>query len=198
MPPIVPNAKNIKSFPTDAAFASWMKANHARADEIWVKVHKKDSGLPSITCAEALDVALCYGWIDGIRKSVDADRYAIRFTPRKPGSTWSRVNIRVAQELIAGGRMRAAGRRAFDARRADKSGTYAFEQLTTPELDAAAEAEFRRAPEAWRFFQAQPPGYRRTVTWWVVSAKRPETRARRLTAVIEDSAAGRRIGLLRR
>jgi len=185
-------------FGSAAEFRHWLRRHHPVEREVWVGYFRKHTGRPSLTWQESVTEALCYGWIDGIRKSVDADRYAIRFTPRKPGSTWSRVNIRVAQELIAGGRMRAAGRRAFDARRADKSGTYAFEQLTTPELDAAAEAEFRRAPEAWRFFQAQPPGYRRTVTWWVVSAKRPETRARRLTAVIEDSAAGRRIGLLRR
>src|SRR5262245_38798987 len=119
MPPVVPNAKHIKSFPTHTAFAAWMKANHAGADEIWIKVHRKDSGLPSITCAEALDVALCYGWIDGIRKSFDAQSFLQRYTPRRAKSLWSQVNRDNVARLRKAGLMTVHGQRQVDAAKAD-------------------------------------------------------------------------------
>jgi uncharacterized protein YdeI (YjbR/CyaY-like superfamily) len=146
-----------------------------------------------------VDEALCFGWIDGIRKTIDADSYVIRFTPRRPGSNWSVVNIRRAGELIRGKRMHDAGLRAFKKRDPKKSGVYSFEQQrAAAKLSAAHEKEFKRNRAAWSFFQSQPPGYRKIAAWYVVSAKRDETRARRLARLIEDSAAGRRIGLLQR
>ena len=185
-------------FPTPAAFRRWLEAHHASAQELWVGFYKKDSGRPSITWPESVDEALCFGWIDGIRKKLDEERYVIRFTPRQSRSGWSTVNTRRINELIKEGRVRPAGLKAFEARDEEKSGVYSFEQRTEAKLDRAAEERFRRNKEAWRFFQSQPPGYRRLTTWWVVSAKREETRARRLEVLIADSAAGRRIALLRR
>jgi len=146
-----------------------------------------------------VDEALCFGWIDGIRKTIDADSYVIRFTPRRPGSNWSVINIRRAGELIRGKRMHDAGLRAFKKRDPKKSGVYSFEQQReAAKLNAAHEKEFKRNRAAWTFFQSQPPGYRKIAAWYVVSAKRDETRSRRLARLIEDSAAGRRIGLLQR
>jgi uncharacterized protein YdeI (YjbR/CyaY-like superfamily) len=145
-----------------------------------------------------VDEALCFGWIDGVRKTFDVSSYVIRFTPRKPGSTWSTVNTRRATELIREGRMQPAGLKAFQARDPEKSGIYSFEQRKAAKLCLEDEARFRAKPKAWRFFESQPPGYRRTAVWWVVSAKREETRARRLDMLIRDAEAGRRIGPLRR
>jgi uncharacterized protein YdeI (YjbR/CyaY-like superfamily) len=165
---------------------------------LWVGFHKKATGRPSLTWPESVDEALCFGWIDGLRKSIDADSYMIRFTPRRPGSTWSLVNSRRARALIEEGRMQPAGLAAFKARDPVKSGTYSFEQRSAAALDAESEARFMADRAAWRFFQAQPAGYRRTAIFWVVSARREETRARRLATLIADSAAGQRLGLLRR
>ena len=185
-------------FPTPAALRAWLEEHHATARGLWVGFHRKRSGQPSITWPEAVDQALCYGWIDGVRRTVDADRYTIRFTPRSPRSTWSAVNVRRATELLDLGLMRPAGRRAFEARTEARTATYSYEQRQTAALDDADEARFRADPAAWAFFQAQPPGYRQTAIWWVVSAKRPETRQRRLASLIADSAQGRRIGQLTR
>ena len=178
-------------------FRAWLEQHHATTAEQWVGFYKRASGVASITWPESVDQALCYGWIDGIRRSIDGDRYAIRFTPRRPGSIWSAVNIRRAQELIATRQMRAAGRSAFDARDEEKSRKYSFEQENvsfTPEQ----ERSLRSNRKAWAFFQAQPPSYRKTATWWVVSAKQEATRQKRLATLIADSAAGLRIAQLRR
>jgi uncharacterized protein YdeI (YjbR/CyaY-like superfamily) len=145
-----------------------------------------------------VDEALCYGWIDGVRRSVDADRYTIRFTPRQPRSTWSAVNIARVAELTAEGRMAPAGLAAFAARSEARSGIYSYEQRADAALDPAEEATFQADAAAWAFFQAQPPGYRRTATWWVISAKQAATRQRRLATLIADSAAGRTLAHLTR
>jgi uncharacterized protein YdeI (YjbR/CyaY-like superfamily) len=142
--------------------------------------------------AEAVEEALCVGWIDGVRRRVDEHSHSIRFTPRRPRSTWSAVNIANAERLIAEGRMLAAGRRAFAARQEERSRIYSFEQGDV-ELPSEALARLRADPDAWRYWQSRPPGYRRIAAWWVVSAKRPETRARRLQTLIADCAAGQPI-----
>ena len=184
-------------FATPAEFRAWLEANHETATELWVGFHKKATGRPSMVWSEAVDQALCFGWIDGIRKSVDADSYANRFTPRKARSTWSNVNIDKVARLTEQGLMTPAGLRAFEARDAAKSGVYSFEQR--PEtFPPAFEEQFRANADAWTFWQTQPPGYRRTATSWVASAKREETRQKRLLTLIEDSAHGRRIALLAR
>jgi uncharacterized protein YdeI (YjbR/CyaY-like superfamily) len=183
-------------FTSPAEFGAWLEANHAQASELWVGFHKKSSGLPSMTWPEAVDEALCFGWIDGVRKSIDETSYANRFTPRKTRSTWSAVNIKRVQELVAQGRMRPAGLKAFAARAEDKSAIYSYEQRDAVELGDAYERQVRDNHAAWDFFQTQPPSYRKAAIWWVVSARKEETRLRRLTALIDDSAAGRRIASL--
>ena len=185
-------------FASAEEFRRWLKNHHETARELWVGFHKKHTGRPTLIWPESVDEALCFGWIDGVRKSVGAEGYVIRFSPRKPRSIWSNVNIRKAQTLVENGRMQAAGHRAFAARDPKKSGIYLFEQRTNPKLAPAELKEFRANSKAWKFFQQQPPGYRRIATWYVVSAKRPETRARRLSILIADSARGQRIGLLKR
>ena len=174
-------------------FREWLEQHHDTARELWVGFHKKETGRPSLTWPQSVDEALCFGWIDGIRKSVSTEAYVIRFTPRKPTSIWSNVNIRKVEALVENGRMRPAGLRAFEARDAKKSGIYAFEQRKKARLAPVEEKAFRANKTAWKFFQAQPPGYRQIASWWVISAKRAETRARRLATLIDDSAAGRRI-----
>jgi uncharacterized protein YdeI (YjbR/CyaY-like superfamily) len=185
-------------FAEPADFRAWLEKNHDRASELWVGFHKKGSGRPSITWPESVDEALCFGWIDGVRKSLGPDSYMIRFTPRKARSTWSAVNIKRAQELAAEGRMRPAGLKAFEARTDDRSAIYAYEQRHAAKLDPEQEREFRANAKAWEYFQSRPPSYRRTATWWVVSAKREETRRKRLRTLIEDSAQGRTIRQLTR
>jgi uncharacterized protein YdeI (YjbR/CyaY-like superfamily) len=184
-------------FATPHDFRRWLHEHHAREKELLVGFHKKGSGRPSITWPESVDQALCYGWIDGVRHSIDGDRYSIRFTPRKPTSNWSAVNIRRVGELTEQGLMQPAGLHAFAARREERSGVYSFEQKTV-ELSAEHEAAFRARPQAWSWFQSCPPGYRRQASWWVMQAKRDETQRKRLATLIEDSEAGRRIAPLRR
>ncbi|MEA2398505.1 MAG: hypothetical protein QOK25_2061 [Thermoleophilaceae bacterium] len=179
-------------------FRAWLEEHHAEASELLVGFHKKGSGRPSITWPESVDQALCFGWIDGVRRSIDDESYTIRFTPRKKKSTWSAVNIARVAELTERGLMRPAGLAAFEARSAERSGIYAYEQRKTAKLDAAQEKRLRANAKAWDFFQAQPPWYRRTATWWVISAKREETRERRLATLIEDSENGRRLARLTR
>ena len=179
-------------FPTAAHFRRWLERHHAADQELWVGLYKKGSGRSSITWPEAVDEALCFGWIDGIRKAIDEDSYCTRFTPRKCGSTWSAVNTNRAQELIAAGRMQPAGLAAFEARDRNKSG-YSIGQRKDIRFGAALEARFRRNRAAWRFFEAQPPGYRRMATFYVMSAKKDETRERRLDVLIAACAAGRRL-----
>lgn len=184
-------------FATPAEFRAWLKKHHSSTSELWVGFYKKGSGRPSITWPEAVDEALCVGWIDGIRKSIDEESYRIRFTPRKPRSTWSAVNLARVEVLTREGRMRPAGLEAFAKRKEAKTGIYAYEQRKAAELDEASEQRFRSDPEAWEYFQSRPPGYRKTAIWWVVSAKREETRRKRLEQLIEDSRNQRPIAQLR-
>jgi uncharacterized protein YdeI (YjbR/CyaY-like superfamily) len=179
-------------FRTPAAFRAWLDKHAETTSELWVGFYKKDSGKPSLTWPESVDQALCFGWIDGIRKRVDEASYTIRFTPRKPQSTWSAINIRRAQALIEAGAMRPAGRRAFEARRENRSGIYSYEQRGS-QLPEPYAGQLKKNKAAWSFFQAQPPYYRKVAGWWVVSAKKEETRSKRLAQLIRDSAAGRRI-----
>jgi uncharacterized protein YdeI (YjbR/CyaY-like superfamily) len=185
-------------FASATAFRAWLRVHHKKETELWVGFWRKHTGKPSLTWQESVDEALCYGWIDGIRKSRDAESYIQRFTPRKKRSNWSEINIGRVAALTAEGRMRPAGLAAFAAREAARSGVYSFEQRASVALTAAEMRRFRTQRGAWKFFESQPPGYRKTATWWVVSAKREATRAKRLAILIADSAAGLRIGMLRR
>ena len=170
----------------------WLEAHSTTAHELWVGFYKKGSGRPSITWPESVDEALCFGWIDGIRKSVDDLSYTIRFTPRKRRSIWSAVNIKRAQELADRGLMRPAGLEAFQAREENRSGIYSYEQRS-PELDGPYARRLKKNKAAWDFFRAQAPSYRKAANWWVVSAKKEETRIKRLEKLIEDSARGQTI-----
>jgi uncharacterized protein YdeI (YjbR/CyaY-like superfamily) len=181
-----------KLFPSQAAFRTWLGKHHARAAELWVGFYNKASGKKGMTYPEAVDEALCWGWIDGVKKKVDEERYTNRFTPRKAVSKWSDVNLRRYAELAAAGRVAEPGRAAFARYDPAKHGGYSFE--ARPEaFPAELEGELRRHPAAWAFFQAQPPGYRRNVIRWVSSAKRPETRLRRLARLVQVSATGDRL-----
>jgi uncharacterized protein YdeI (YjbR/CyaY-like superfamily) len=184
-------------FKRPADLRRWFKANHASAAELWVGFYKQDSGKASITWPESVDEALCVGWIDGIRKRVDEDCYTIRFTPRKARSIWSVVNIRRVQALIDEGRMRPAGRKAFEARRENRSGIYSYEQRPA-DLPEPYAGMLRKNGAALKFFSAQPAWYRRAATWWVISAKKEETRLKRLARLIADSADARTIEPLTR
>lgn len=178
-------------FATQAAFRRWLAANHASAPELLVGFWKKATGRASIDWPQARDAALCFGWIDGIRRSLGADSYTIRFTPRRKGSIWSKVNVERYEALTADGQMTAAGVRAYDENKG-RSGVYAYEnELKT--LSASETAAFRKNRAAWADWEQRPPGYRKVVLHWIASAKKPETRVRRLATLIEDSAAGRKI-----
>ena len=179
-------------FKSPSAFRAWLAKHHAKERELLVGFHKKDSGKPSMTWPESVDEALCFGWIDGVRKRIDDESYSIRFTPRKTVSTWSAVNIKRATELSGLGRMMPAGLSAFAARRENRSGIYAYEQRSEslPEPFAAI---MKKNKAAWAFFSVQPPSYRKTLCWWVVSAKKEETRVMRLDKLIEASANKRRL-----
>ena len=182
-----------KFFATPNHFRKWLAKNHDRADVLWVGYYRKETGRPSVTWPESVDEALCFGWIDGIRKKIDHESYKIRFTPRRAKSVWSAVNIGRVAVLTAEDRMHAAGHAAFARREEHNSRQYSFENRATAKLSDDDEREFRRVPVAWKFFQAQPPGYRRLASWWIISAKRPETRRARLLRLIEVSRAKRRI-----
>jgi uncharacterized protein YdeI (YjbR/CyaY-like superfamily) len=179
-------------FPTPAKFREWLEKHHAKADELLVGFYKKDSGKPSINWPESVDEALCFGWIDGIRKSIDKISYTIRFTPRKAGSIWSSVNIKRAQALIEQGRMQPAGLRAYQARRENKSGIYSYEQRRA-ELEEPYNRLLKKNKAAWSFFQEQPASYRKAVSWWITSAKKEETRLKRLEKLAACSVKGQRI-----
>lgn len=183
-------------FRTPAALRRWLEKNHARSSELWIGMYKKSSGKGGVTYKEALDEALCFGWIDGVRKRLDDEAFVQRFTPRTAKSYWSAVNIRRANELSVAGQMHAAGAAAFERRDKAAAERYSFERRTAA-FDAAAEKEFRANAKAWSWFQSQAPWYRRVTAHWVSSAKRPDTRQRRLEMLIRDSEAGRRINLLR-
>lgn len=183
---------DVMFFDSPADLREWMAQQHGTAKELWVGFHKKQSGKAGITYQEALDEALCFGWIDGVRKSIDEGGYSIRFTPRQPRSIWSAVNIKRVGELTTLGRMQPAGIKAFEERDEQRSRQYSFENRAQT-LDATYEEQLRASPKAWEFFQAQSPSYRRVAIWWVMSAKREETRQRRLTTLVADAEQGRRL-----
>jgi uncharacterized protein YdeI (YjbR/CyaY-like superfamily) len=178
-------------------FRAWLEHNHETEREVLVGFYKQHTGRRAMTWAESVREALCFGWIDGITRRIDDDRYCIRFTPRKPGSNWSAVNVQHVEELTREGRMRPAGIAAFEARPREQTGVITYENRREAKLSPEQEAQLRASEAAWEFFRAQPPGYRQMAIFWVVSAKREETRARRLSTLIDDSAHGRRIALLR-
>jgi uncharacterized protein YdeI (YjbR/CyaY-like superfamily) len=182
-------------FESPAAFQVWLAKHHDSETELLVGFHKKATGR-GITYQEALDEALAHGWIDGVRKRLDDEAYTIRFTPRKPGSFWSVVNTKRVEELIAQRRMKPPGMRAFEQRDQDKTRQYSYERENA-KLDPTLEAALRANTKASAFFGAQPPGYRRIVTHWVMSAKKDETRTRRLAHLIERSAQGARIDFMK-
>lgn len=188
---------NIVFFESPAAFRRWLAKHHRSVSELWVGFYKKGSGRPSVTWPESVREALCFGWIDGVRRSVDDESYTIRFTPRRPRSIWSAVNVRIADELVAAGLMQPAGREAFAARSEQRSGVYTYEHKNGAAEEHVAR-EIKKNHRAWAYFESQPPWYRRTAARWVMSAKREETRARRLATLIDDSARGDTIGPLTR
>jgi len=177
-------------FRSPADLRKWFEKNHATAEDLWVGYYKKQSGKPSVTWPESVDEALCFGWIDGLRKNIDEISYRIRFSPRRPGSIWSAINIKRANELSDRGLMTPAGLKAFAARRENRSGIYSYEQRSH-KLPDPYDQLLKKNREACEFFQSQPPYYRKVAIWWVVSAKKEETRLRRLTMLIETSAQGR-------
>lgn len=185
-------------FATPAKFRAWLEIHHTTKKELLVGLYKRGSGKPSMTWPQSVDEALCFGWIDGVRRSRGNDAYTIRFTPRKTTSIWSAINVDKVTELTAQGKMREAGIRAFAARTAAKTGIYSFERNEAAKLTALQEKTLRANRKAAAFFDAQPPWYRRTATHWIISAKREETRDRRLAQLIADSAAGKTIGPLTR
>ncbi|MGH2775682.1 MAG: YdeI/OmpD-associated family protein [Actinomycetota bacterium] len=182
-------------FATPAEWRAWLEENHAGKDEVLLGFHKKASGLPSMTWSESVDQALCFGWIDGVRRKIDATSYSIRFTPRRTRSTWSAVNLKKVEELIKQGLMHPAGRAAFEKRSEERSKIYSYERANA-KLGNEYQREFRANERAWAFWESQPSGYRGTATWWVISAKQEATRRRRLAALIDVSANGRRIDQL--
>ncbi|MDB4876571.1 MAG: hypothetical protein JWM41_3017 [Gemmatimonadetes bacterium] len=180
-------------FKSGRAFREWLEKHHTAKTELLLGFHKKDSGRGGITYQEALDEALAFGWIDGIRRRIDDYGYSIRFTPRKPRSIWSAVNIKRVNELTAAGRMRDAGCAAFEKRDETRSAVYAYEQREGAVLDAVALKALKADKKAWKFYDAQPPFYQRTSAYWINSAKKPETRAKRLATLIDCSRKGERI-----
>jgi uncharacterized protein YdeI (YjbR/CyaY-like superfamily) len=189
------SAVKLKYFKSAADFRAWLETNYAGATELWLGFYKKDSGKGGITYAEALDEALCFGWIDGVRKRVDELSFTQRFTPRKPKSIWSLINIGHVKRLTKAGRMMPAGQEAFAARTPERSGVYSFENRPR-ELSPELQRQFKTDKVAWGFYQQQPPGYRRLMAFWVMSAKQEETRQRRLAQLMKDSNYGRRVGSL--
>jgi uncharacterized protein YdeI (YjbR/CyaY-like superfamily) len=188
---------DLEFFPTAADFRRWLEEHHATAQELWVGYYKVGSGIPSLTWAEAVDQALCFGWIDGVRHAIDGISYKNRFTPRRPRSNWSARNIARVEALKAQGLMTRAGLAAYEARLKDRSEVYSNEQRPT-ELEGPYLEKLQENDAAWAFWQGQPPWYRRAATWWVISAKKEETRLRRFEQLIADSAAGRTVPPLRR
>jgi len=182
-------------FSSAMEFHRWLASNHESSYELLLGFHKKTSGLKSITYPEALDEALCFGWIDGVRRNLNETSYTIRFTPRKPKSIWSLVNVRHVERLKKAGRMQPSGLAAFERREAKRTGIYSFENRPK-ELSPEFQKLFRANKKAWEFFQAEPPYIKRTVAFWVMSAKKEETRIRRLKQLIERSAKGIRSGVI--
>ena len=179
-------------FADQLKFRAWLAKNHDKLDEAQIGFYKKGSGIPSMTWPEAVDQALCFGWIDGRRNGIDDVSYMNRFTPRKPTSNWSAINIKRAKELIEEGLMQPAGLEAFNRRSDDRSAVYSYEQMKTAKLPAKYAKRFRENKQAWEFYKAQSASYKRITAWWVISAKREETQLRRLDQLVEHSEKGRR------
>jgi len=188
----VKNATRARHFATARKLRAWLIKNHGKAGELWIGFYKRSARKQGTTYGEALDEALCFGWIDGVRHAVDALSYKIRFTPRRPKSIWSLVNVRHAERLKKLGRMAEPGLKAYQAMEQHRSGIYSFEQKR-PGLNARHKKTFRAQPAAWNFFRQQAPWYQRVTGHWVGSAKRDETQSRRLARLIADCAAGKRI-----
>ena len=179
-------------FASAGEFRDWLQRHHATAREVVVGYYKKGSGQPTLSWPESVDEALCFGWIDGVRHSIDGERYCIRFTPRNPDSNWSAVNIRKAEALIATGRMQPAGLQLYQQRKVKNTNQYSYENKPE-QLPPHLEDIFRQHPEAWTFFTAQPASYRKTVQYWIMSAKQESTRHTRLAKLIEASASKQRM-----
>jgi len=182
-------------FKSQSEFRKWLETNHATETELMLGFYKKGSGKASITYPEALDEALCFGWIDGVRRRLNDDAYVQRFSPRKAKSIWSNVNVRHVERLKKLGRMTPAGLKAYELKDPKKTGVYSFENRPR-ELLPAYEKKFRTNKKAWKFFESEPPSIRRVCIFWVMSAKQEETRQRRLAQLIESSAKGERRGVL--
>lgn len=182
-------------FAKPAEFRKWLSVNHNKADEILLKFYKKGSGKASMSIPDAVKQALCFGWIDGKLNSTGADSFVLRFTPRRKGSLWSEVNMKRVEELIEQGQMHPAGLKAYEARDMAKARSYSYEQRSKG-LSRELEAEFKERKGAWKFFSAQPPGYQRAITFWVMHAKREDTQRKRLARLIEVSARRERVDLL--
>jgi uncharacterized protein YdeI (YjbR/CyaY-like superfamily) len=193
---LVMDDSEVLFFATPAEWRRWLEEHHDTVQVLWVGFHKKGTGKPSITWPESVDEALCFGWIDGVRRSIDDSSYKIRFTPRRPGSTWSAVNIKRAQALAERGLMHPAGLEAFEARIQENSGIY--EQPDSAALAPEFEEQLGANEKARSFFESQPPWYRRTAIRWVMSARQEATRLRRLASLIDYSAQGRTIPPLTR
>lgn len=187
--------ENIKFFKTQSDFRKWLEKNHNKKEELWVGFYKKSTGLKSITWPESVDEAICFGWIDGIRKSIDAKSYKIRFTPRKTSSYWSKKNLNRANELIKLGLIHSSGLKLLKDYDVDKTEKYSYEREKM-ELSYEYENEFRKNKTAWKYFQNQTPYYKKTSVIWVMSAKRLETQKRRLSTLINDSENFKKIGIL--
>jgi uncharacterized protein YdeI (YjbR/CyaY-like superfamily) len=185
-------------FATPEQFGAWLEEHHETASELWVGLYKKSSGKPSITWAESVEQALRFGWIDGVRRSLDDESYANRFTPRRPTSNWSRINVAKVEELKKRGLMAPAGLRAYEARKPERTGGYSSERHEAAVLPPEFEGRLRANAKATEWFESRPPGYRKTAIHWVISAKKEETRMRRLQQLIDCSAAGRTVPPLTR
>jgi uncharacterized protein YdeI (YjbR/CyaY-like superfamily) len=191
-----PRPHDVQFFASRNELRDWLEANHETADELWLGYHKKATGRPSVTWEEVVDELLCFGWIDSVRYSLDAGRGAQRVTPRRKGSAWSARNVAIAERLIVGGLMRPAGLAAFEARTPERTAVYSYERAIAAFTDDETR-RFQSNAAAWADWEARSPSYRRAVTFWVTDAKRPETRARRLEALIADSAQGQMVAPMR-
>jgi uncharacterized protein YdeI (YjbR/CyaY-like superfamily) len=191
-----PQPRDVRFFATPDELRDWFDANHETADELWLGYYRKSTGRPSVGWSQAVDEALCVGWIDGVRRSVDETSFVQRFTPRRNGSTWSAINVLKVAALTEKGRMRSAGIAAFRARSDANTAIYSYERPATAFMPEE-EARFQGLASAWADWEARPPSYRRAVTHWVTSAKQAATRIRRLDTLIADSAAGRKVGPMR-
>jgi uncharacterized protein YdeI (YjbR/CyaY-like superfamily) len=192
-----PQPHDVRFFATPGELRDWFDANHETADELWLGYYRKGSGRPSVDWPQAVDEALCVGWIDGVRRSVDETSFVQRFTPRRKGSTWSAINVAKVAALTEAGRMRPAGIAAFEARSDANTAIYSYERADAASFTADEHAQFQAHAGAWADWESRAPSYRRAVTHWVTSAKQEATRARRLETLITDSAAGRKVGPMR-